>query len=234
MQFQPPLKKGRLQRRHKRFLADISTPEQPLLTIHCPNTGAMTGCAEPDFTVWYSQSDNPKRKYPNTWELATDTQQNWIVINTQHANQIAEEAVRQQKIPSLSNYQQIRREVRYGDEKSRIDFLLHSPGEPDCYIEVKSVTLNESGTGFFPDAVSVRARKHVRELMLMRQQGHRAMLLFVVAHSAIQEVRPARHIDPEYADLCIKAAAEGVELRAIRCNINAQEITPGAELTVHL
>lgn len=235
MQFEPPLHQASLIKRYKRFLADITTTDNEVHTIHCPNTGAMTGCAEPGYEVWYSSSDNPKRKYPHTWELARTFDNHWIVINTQRANTIAAEAIEQKLLPDLAGYQTLKREVRYGVENSRIDIYLseHSDASvANCFIEVKSVTLADGDCGYFPDAVTTRGQKHLRELIEVAASGQRAMLLFVAGHSAMQEVRPAVHIDPTYAALCIEAAKSGVELRAIRCSINAKGIQPVGELPV--
>lgn len=234
MQFDPPLQRATLLRRYKRFLADIQTPDGGELTIHCPNTGAMTGCAEPGSSVWYSESANPKRKYPHTWELAQNAVGDWIVINTQMANQLAEQAIRENYITSFTAYEHIRREVRYGVEKSRIDLLLQQPDRADCYVEVKNVTLHESGVGFFPDAVTLRGQKHLRELSQMVAEGHRAAVLFVVAHGAIDVVKPAAHIDPEYARLCTQAARQGVEFFAIKCAISANQVRPEQTVAVKL
>lgn len=234
MQFDPPLRRATLLKRYKRFLADIRTPEGSELTIHCPNTGAMTGCADAGFSVWYSESPNPKRKYPHTWELAQNHAGHWMAINTQLANHVAAQAIEENYLDTLVEYETIRREVRYGAEKSRIDLLLQQAGLPDCYIEVKSVTLEASGIGYFPDAVTLRGQKHLRELMQMVEAGHRAALLFVVAHDGIEEVQPAAQIDPEYARLCIQAAQQGVELLALKCAIDATEIRPMRSIPVKL
>ncbi|RUO27926.1 DNA/RNA nuclease SfsA [Aliidiomarina sedimenti] len=236
MQFQPALQRATLERRYKRFLADVITEDGQRLTIHCPNTGAMTGCAEPGYEVWYSTSDNAKRKYPNTWELSRTPDHDFIVINTQRANQIAEQAIQQNCLPKLTGYQSLRREVRYGEERSRVDLFLeqHQGGKAECFIEVKSVTLNEHGCGYFPDAVTTRGQKHLRELQAMVAAGYRAALLFVVGHSGINKVKPAAHIDPLYAQLCIQAQQHGVELYALSCQISAQGIEPGEPMTVEL
>lgn len=233
MQFDPPLQSATLIRRYKRFLADIENQHGLQTTIHCPNTGAMTGCAEPGFKVWYSTSNNAKRKYPNTWELSQTSDKNWIVINTLRANEIAQEALANGHIAQLAGYADIRREVRYGAEKSRIDFLLSNHArQPDCYIEVKSVTLHEDSVGFFPDAVTARGQKHIRELIAMVAQGYRAVLLFVIGHSAINCVKPAMHIDPVYASLCAQALQAGVEMYAIKTLISTEKLAPGEEVPV--
>lgn len=212
MQYMPRLQPARLIKRYKRFLADVVTPEGKELTIHCANTGAMTGCATPGDTVWYSTSDNPKRKYPHSWEL-TETQQNdWICVNTLRANTLLHEALIDNRIESLASYTSCKTEVKYGSENSRIDLLLQAPGRINCYIEVKSVTLLQQGQGYFPDAITLRGQKHLRELQQVVANGERAVLFFAVLHSGIKQVSPARHIDPRYAELFIAAQQRGVEV----------------------
>lgn len=226
MQFNKPLKRGVLDKRYKRFLADIDFGESQFTTVHCPNTGAMTGCAEPGFGVYCSESDNLKRKYRYTWELSVDSQQQWIVVNTQRANQVAGEALKAGIIAELANLRDWQAEQKYGEQNSRIDWLGKAPDGQLCYVEVKSVTLNAQGTGYFPDAVSTRGQKHLLELIHMREAGHRAVMLFMVMHSGINEVRPAQHIDPKYAQLCNQAAERGVEFYALKTHISDTKIEP--------
>ncbi|GLY62656.1 transcriptional regulator [Pectobacterium brasiliense] len=212
MDYTPRLQPARLIKRYKRFLADVVTPEGETLTLHCANTGAMTGCATPGDTVWYSTSDNPKRKYPQSWEL-TETQQNhWICVNTLRANTLLYEALLENRIEELAGYSDVKTEVKYGTENSRVDLLLQAPDRIDCYIEVKSVTLLQHECGYFPDAVTLRGQKHLRELQQMVSNGKRAVLFFAVLHSGIQQVSPARHIDLRYAELFIEAQQAGVEI----------------------
>ncbi len=221
MHFSPPLQSARLIKRYKRFLADIELNDGSNTTIHCANTGAMTGCAEAGNQVWYSTSDNPKRKYPNSWELSVTQQGDWICINTARANQLAIEAIEQNSIAELTGYQILRTEVKYGDENSRIDILLEDKDKKNCYIEVKSVTLlGESGQGYFPDAVTTRGQKHLRELRQMVEQGHRAVLLFAILHSGIEKVSAALHIDPKYSQLLTEAKAAGVEVLCYQANLS--------------
>jgi sugar fermentation stimulation protein A len=212
MLFTPPLQHATLIKRYKRFLADVITPDGTLLTLHCANTGAMTGCATPGDTVWYSTSPNLKRKYAHTWELSETQQGHWICVNTQRANGLLREAIEQERIPELSGYSRVNSEIKYGGENSRIDLLLQAENRPDCYIEVKSVTLLQHNRGYFPDAVTLRGQKHLRELQQMVAEGRRAVLFFAVLHSGIQEVAAARHIDPRYAGLLTEAQNQGVEV----------------------
>lgn len=225
MQFSPPLQKATLIKRYKRFLADVTLPDGTELTMHCANTGAMTGCAEPGDTVWYSTSDNPKRKYPHSWELTETVAGDWIGINTLRANQVAIEAVRDGHVAELASYPEIRSEVKYGDENSRIDMLLSGNNHPDCYVEVKSVTLlGDDRQGFFPDAVTTRGQKHLRELMLIANQNSRAVLFFVVQHSGIDKISVADFIDPDYGQLLRQAMDCGVEVLAYGCEISPQGV----------
>ena len=222
MLFSPVLKSARLVTRYKRFLADVVTPEGETLTIHCANTGAMTGCATPGDTVWYSTSDSLTRKYPHSWEMTETQQGHWICVNTLRANQLVREALSKNQILPLAGYEECQAEVKYGTEKSRIDFLLKAQDRPECYIEVKSVTLLQEGKGYFPDAVTIRGQKHLRELSQAVAEGHRAVLLFAVLHSGIEDVSPARHIDVAYAEQLAQAQQEGVEVLAYQADLSAE------------
>ncbi|WP_421507099.1 DNA/RNA nuclease SfsA [Erwinia rhapontici] len=234
MEFTPGLQSARLVKRYKRFLADIVTPEGEALTIHCANTGAMTGCATPGDTVWYSTSTSLTRKYPHSWELTHTQQGHWICVNTLRANGLVREALAAYRIPELSGYDKIVPEVKYGSENSRIDFLLQADNRSNCYIEVKSVTLLQQGKGYFPDAVTERGQKHLRELMQIAQSGHRAVLFFAVLHSGIEDVSPARHIDVRYAELLAQAQQSGVELLCYKAQLSPEGINLHSPLTVEL
>jgi sugar fermentation stimulation protein A len=219
--FTSTLQPARLITRYKRFLADIRLDSEQVITIHCPNTGAMTGCATVDDQVWYSTSPNPKRKYPNTWEVSKNALDHWFCVNTTKANHVVKEAIELNQIVELCGYEQIRAEVKYGEENSRIDLLLSSDQKADCYVEVKSVTLlGENGQGHFPDSVSIRGQKHIRELMNMVDAGHRAVLFFLVQHTGIEKMSPAHHIDAKYGELLTLAIDKGVEVLCYRTHIS--------------
>jgi sugar fermentation stimulation protein A len=222
MQFTPPLKKATLIRRYKRFLADVILEDGTETTIHVANTGAMTGCAQPGDIVWYSVSANVKRKYPLSWELTQTQANHFICVNTIRANQLAEEAINNTMLNELTAYKSLKREIKYGDENSRIDILLSQSdnNQADVYIEVKSVTLLKDQQGFFPDAVTTRGQKHLRELMAIAKEGKRAVLLFAVLHTGITSVTVAKDIDPTYAKLLIAAINSGVEVLAYKATID--------------
>ncbi|MDG6881767.1 Sugar fermentation stimulation protein A [Phocoenobacter uteri] len=221
----PSLQQGKLIQRYKRFLADIQLPNGEQTTIHCPNTGAMIGCATVGDTVWFSTSDNPKRKYAYTWELTETQTGDLICVNTQRANQLVQEALQNNWIAELSEYQQIQAEVKYGDEKSRIDFLL----DEKCFVEVKSTTLlTEKGIGMFPDTQTLRGQKHLRELTSVANQGNRAVVLFAILHSGINSFQVAEQIDPKYAELCKTAQLNGVQMLCYKATFLRQDGVPTA------
>ena len=224
MEFTPALQPATLIKRYKRFLADVSLPNGEIATIHCANTGAMTGCATPGDTVWYSVSSSTTRKYPYSWELTQTADNQWIAVNTLRANQVAEELFAQNTVPALAGFTRWRREVTFGDEKSRVDFVLNNEHGEECFLEVKSVTLREDELGYFPDTVTLRGQKHLRELMSIVKQGKRALLFFAVLHTGIRQVSAAKHLDPVYAQLLQDAVAMGVEVVAYRAQITPQRL----------
>jgi sugar fermentation stimulation protein A len=223
MVFEKPLQAATLVRRYKRFLADVVLDDGRELTVHCPNTGAMTGCAEPGWRVWLAHSDSKTRKYPHTWELV-ETSSGLACVHSARANKVVAEAVGGGRIPALAGYEQLQTEVKYG-QGSRIDLCLSS-ADRQCLVEVKSVTLcREHGDGVFPDAVSTRASKHLRELQAVAESGQRAVIFFCVFHTAIKQVQAAVDIDPAYAAALRQALDAGVEAMAWGCQISPQGIT---------
>ncbi|GAL06548.1 sugar/maltose fermentation stimulation protein homolog [Photobacterium aphoticum] len=224
MKFSPALQSATLIKRYKRFLADVTLPDGTVTTLHCANTGAMTGCATPGNTVWYSTSDNPKRKYPCSWELSETPDGDMICVNTAQANRLVVEAINNGVVKELEGYSTLRTEVKYGSENSRIDVLLQADDRPDCYIEVKSVTLLQNGQGFFPDAVTTRGQKHLRELAEVAQSGKRAILFFAILHSGIEKVSVAHHIDPDYFSLIQQAERAGVEILCYKAVLHPNEL----------
>ncbi|WP_236198883.1 DNA/RNA nuclease SfsA [Pseudomonas pseudonitroreducens] len=235
MRFEPALEEARLIKRYKRFLADIETASGELLTIHCPNTGSMLNCMSEGCRVWFSRSDDPKRKLPGTWELVETPQGRLACVNTGRANRLVEEALLAGKVTELADFDELRREVAYGQENSRADFRLMVAGKP-VFVEVKSVTLGFADTpvAAFPDAVTLRGAKHLRELAALARQGMRAVLLYAVNLSEIEAVRPAKEIDPAYAAALVEARNAGVEVLAYGARIDTREIVLDRPLQVLL
>jgi len=229
MDFTPPLFPGRLVRRYKRFLADIEI-EGRVETVHCANPGSMMGLAEPGARVWLSRSANAARKLPLTWELV-EARGSLVGVNTAYGNRLAEEALIHDRIPELAGYEVRRREVAYG-EGSRVAFLLTHPGRPPCYLEVKSVTLARAEAAEFPDAVTARGTRHLRELVAMRRQGARSVMLFLAQRGDCQQFAVAGDIDPAYATGLAAAGAAGVEILAYGCRVSPQAIALGGPLAL--
>lgn len=220
----PPLEAAVLLRRYQRFFADVALGDGSELTIHCANTGSMRHCLNPGAPCWFSRSDNPKRKLPGTLELVTTDGGLIAGVNTARSNHLVVEAVNAGVIEELQGYPGIRTEVRYGKEKSRIDLLLED-GARQCFVEVKNVTL-EAGGGLatFPDAVTTRGAKHLRELMRVVAGGQRAVLVYCVQLTGIERVSVAAAIDPVYAATLAEAVAAGVEVLAYACKLTPGEI----------
>lgn len=220
MKFTKPLIKGILVRRYQRFLADVELEDGSLVTAHTPNTGAMMGCSTPGSRVWLTDTGNPARKYPLSWELVETAPDILVGINTTLPNRLVREGIENGAIPELAGYARIRTEVAYGRENSRIDLLLEDGARGACYVEVKNVTLAEHGVGLFPDAVSRRGTRHLRELEQMTALGHRAVIFYCAQRCDVREVRPADVIDPEYGAALRRAVANGVEALAYRARIS--------------
>ncbi|RMH95482.1 MAG: DNA/RNA nuclease SfsA [Calditrichaeota bacterium] len=226
-----PLHPGTLLRRYQRFLAEVRLSDGTVVTAHCPNSGSMKGCAIPGSPVLLSHSDNPRRKLRYTWETV-QVNGVWIGIHTGRTNQLAREGIEGGVVRELQGYESIRREVRYA-ENSRIDLLLEF-ARGLCYVEVKNVTLVEDGLALFPDAVTTRGQKHLRNLMQMVREGHRAVTLFIVQREDAGALSPADAIDPEYGKLLREAAGAGVEVLAYQAKVAPPEIRVYRKLPVQL
>jgi sugar fermentation stimulation protein A len=220
----PPLVEGRLLGRRQRFFADVDLGGETVVA-HCPNTGSMLGCKMPGSRVWLSRADNDKRKLAWTWEIVEAAPGVPVGIHTGRANRLVEEALAAGRLPEMAGFAALRREVKYGWENSRIDLLLAWADGRLGYLEVKNVTAAvDDGVALFPDAVSARGSKHLRELMAMVAEGHRAAVVFCVQRGDVNQVRPADAIDPAYGRTLRDAIAGGVEAYALAAAVSPAEI----------
>ncbi|NJN88634.1 MAG: DNA/RNA nuclease SfsA [Leptolyngbyaceae cyanobacterium SL_7_1] len=223
----PPLYPGVLLKRYKRFFADIELASGEVITAHCPNTGPMTGVYLPGNRVMVSRSDNPKRSLPYTWEMIEvhDTKPTWVGVNTALPNRVIQAALAAQVLPGLAHYSQIRTEVPYGqDNKSRIDFLLNSDeGDRPVYLEVKNTTWTQGHCACFPDTVTTRGQKHLRELTDLLPH-HRAIMLYFINRGDCTEFAPGDSADPTYGQLLRSAIAAGVEILPCRFAVSPTEV----------
>ncbi|MBH47803.1 MAG: DNA/RNA nuclease SfsA [Halobacteriovorax sp.] len=209
MKFDKPTVKGKILKRYKRFLADIELENGEIVVAHSANTGSMTTCWEPGWDVLLTKNDDPARKLKYTLEY-THNGETWIGVNTALPNKMVIEAIENGTIKELQGYDTIKPEAKIG--KSRIDVLLTKDNGEQCYVEVKNTTLLHEGDAVFPDAVTERGQKHLRELTELKQQGIRACMVYVINRNDVAKFRPAGHIDAEYAKLLQQAHKVGVEI----------------------
>lgn len=224
------LRRAKLLKRYKRFLADVEFADGSIDTVHCPNPGSMIGCSEADSVVYVSTSDNPKRKLRHTLLVVLPLESGEpslpVVVDTSIANKLVKQTVVENLLETLSGYAFVRGEPRY--EKGRFDLLLassedsQSPKE-SCLVEIKSTTLSVDGVAMFPDARTERGRKHLTLLSQAKSEGYRAVQFFLVNRQGTSKFAPARHIDPEYSDALAEAAAKGVEIFAHESKIEISE-----------
>lgn len=213
-----------LLKRYKRFLADVRLTDGSQVTVHTPNTGSMLGCAVPGMQIWLRDTQNQKRKYLYSWEMSETASGIKIGVNTMISNQLVTEAIESGVITELQGYAEILTEVPYGHERSRIDLLLKNRTQ-DCYVEIKNVTaIDEQGLAIFPDAVTERGTKHLRELKAMVEAGHRAVIFFSVQRGDVTGFRPAREIDLLYTETLAEVMAAGVEVMAWQAEVSPAEI----------
>lgn len=222
MKFATSLIPGRLIRRYKRFLADIELERGGIITAHCANPGAMLGVADPGARVWVEPNDDPNRKLKYSWKLIELPGGHWAGIDTGVPNRVVAEALAAGRIPGLSG--DVRAEVRYG-KNSRVDFLVTSPDGALTFVEVKNVHLMRGrGLAEFPDSVTTRGAKHLRDLADEVEKGHRAMMLYCIQRTDCDRLDFACDLDPGYCRAFVDAAARGVEAIAWSCRITQTEI----------
>lgn len=205
----PPLLKGTLLRRYKRFIADVRLQNGHVVAAHCPNSGSMAGCSEPGRPVYLSRHNDPNRKLKYTWKII-DMPTSLVGVDTLVPNRLVKAAIQAEAVPELQGYSGIRREVRYGGN-SRVDLLLER-GDQSCFVEVKNCTLVLDKTAYFPDAVTSRGLKHLVELQHQVRRGHRAVMFYLVQRMDAKTFSPADHVDPDYGRELRKAVKNGVEM----------------------
>jgi sugar fermentation stimulation protein A len=230
MLFPSPLLPATLLRRYRRFLADVRLEDGREITVHCPNSGSMLGCGSPGSAVMLSLAINPKRKYAHTLEMVR-VNEIWVGVNTGLTNSLIREALEAGLFPEVGDFETIRPEVKVG--RSRLDFRLSGAGS-DCYLEIKNCSLAEHGVALFPDAVTERGTRHLRELLAMHQAGHRAAVIFCVQRGDVKSFSPAAAIDPLYAKVLAEVTGRGVLALACRAQVLPGAIRVDLRLPVRL
>jgi sugar fermentation stimulation protein A len=230
MRLPAPLLSGKLVRRYKRFFAEIELDDGNLVTAHTPNTGSMLQCAVPGYRVLVSANNDPKRKLKYSLELI-EVNGHWVDTHTQRTNRIVEEGLNVGTIEEVAGGI-VTPEFSFG--ASRLDFLVER-GEERILLEVKNVTLTDGATtALFPDAVTTRGQKHLRELQGALAEGYRAVIFFLVQRGEAECFSPAEAIDPEYARLLREVAAAGVEVLAYRTAVTTVDNRVDKRLPVTL
>jgi sugar fermentation stimulation protein A len=220
----PALQQGVLVRRYQRFFAEVALATGERITAHCPNTGSMTGICTPGSSVWVSFHDDPKRKLSWTWEMI-QVHDTWVGVNTGLPNRVIGAMLAAGQIPELGPVAQVAREVPYGAERSRIDFVVYNPEGLPTYVEVKNTTWSLGDRALFPDTVTTRGQKHIRELMLLREQGIATALIFFINRADCTTFAAGATADPEYGRLLVEAFARGVMVLPCRFAVSPTEIS---------
>lgn len=228
MKFINPLIHGRLVKRYKRFLADVTLDDGTVVTAHCTNSGSMKSCLEDDAEVWLTPVNDPKRKTRFTWEMIR-IDGNWVGINTSNPNALAFEWVSGGVVPGLEGMINLRREVKWEDSRfdlygERAESADLTGSERGCFIEVKNVSMKEGDRALFPDAVTERGRKHLNTLIRVKKSGMRAVMLYIVQRMDVKIFSPARDIDPEYGKALDKAVRQGVEVIVVQARVTPESI----------
>ncbi len=233
MIFQTQLQTGKFLKRYKRFFADIEIGND-VLTVHVPNTGSLKSCLFEGSACAYSPSSNPKRKLKGTLQFL-QTPTTWVGVNTALPPVLLLEAWERRLIPHLTRYSFAKKEIKISTD-TRFD-LVFAPGETHLmeksqlhFVELKNVTMAEGSMALFPDAVTVRGQKHLRELMKLKKKGFGAEIVFVVQREDCRSFAPAESIDPAYAKLLGQALKTGVQVNVYACRINPSR---GLELDPH-
>ncbi|MGQ1889835.1 DNA/RNA nuclease SfsA [Thermophagus sp. OGC60D27] len=221
MVFDKELVHGRLIRRYKRFLTDVELDDGTQVLAHCTNSGSMKSCLEEGAEVYLSPVDDPKRKTKYTWEMIR-INGNWVGIHTGHPNKLAVEALRSGSIPGLEGYTKVVPEVKIQD--SRLDVMAENDAET-CFVEVKNVTLKEGRYALFPDAVTTRGLKHLETLIRLKEEGYRAVMLYIIQRMDVEVFAPAQNIDPAYAEALKRAVDKGVEVFPVQAEVSPQGIS---------
>jgi sugar fermentation stimulation protein A len=221
---------GTLIKRYKRFLAEIRLDDESEVTAHCTNSGSMKSCIENGAEVFLTPVNDPKRSTKFTWEMIK-INGNWVGINTGNPNKLAYEAISEGKIPELTCYTKVTREVVFGD--SRFDIFAENESEK-CFIEVKNVTLKEGKYALFPDSVTTRGQKHLKTLMDVKAAGMRAVMLYVIQRTDVEVFAPAKTIDPDYAKTLKLAVEAGVEVIAMQAKVTPEKIELTTKLPIEL
>jgi len=221
MQFKKKLLQGTLIKRYKRFFVDIKY-QGKTITAHCPNSGSMLGLLDEGNNVFFSISDNPKRKLKYTLEIIS-VNKKLVGINTLSTNKIILSSLKKKKIKNLIKFPDIKNEIKFS-QKTRFDFLISNKIQK-CFLEVKNVTLmRENGIAEFPDAITSRGTKHLKELVAAKKKGFESFILYLIQRDDCKSFKIAKDIDEEYKNTFDAALKNGVKILCYDCKLSNEEI----------
>ena len=231
MNFKESLISGEFIKRYKRFFVDVKIGNKTV-TAHCPNTGSMMGLLKSGNKVWVSKSENPNGKLKYTLQIIED-QKTKVGINTHLTNKIVFSALKNKVIENFKKIKTIKQEVKFG-ENTRFDFLLTN-NTNRIFIEVKNVTLSRrKEIAEFPDAVTSRGLKHVKELLKANQKGYKIFLLFLIQRDDCNKFELAKDIDPEYCELLTKAVKKNLNILCYDCKFSSKGIKLNRKIQIKI
>ena len=207
------LVKAIFRNRVNRFIAEVELDGE-IVRAHLPNTGRCKELLLDGATVYLKPSDNPNRKTKFSLFLVENNGA-LVAMYSQQASNIVIDAILNNKVKELSGYDIVESEKTIGN--SRIDIYLanlDSNKNPidETYVEVKSVTLIKDGVAQFPDAPTERGRKHLEELILLKKEGKRSVVFFLIEHPNGNAFRPNWENDAKFSMTLKKAYNKGVEI----------------------
>ena len=213
-----------------RFLSEVTLDSGELVRAHCPNPGAMLGLKDKGARVWLEPNDDPKKKLNYGWRLVELEDGHLAGIDTAVPNRVVGEALAAGAIPELAGLGDVRAEVPYGT-RSRVDFLIE--GDRQVFVEVKNVHLRrEDDWAEFPDCVTERGTKHLRELVKVVEAGQRAVMFYLVQRTDCGRLKMAADLDPGYAEAFEAARRAGVEILCYDTKIDVEGVELGRRLPV--
>ena len=214
MIFENELIAGALIKRYKRFFVDIKVKNK-VITAHCPNTGSMMGLLKKGNKVWFTKSNDTKRKLKYTLQII-EVNGSKIGVNTHLTNKIFYEALLSNKIINLKKTDILFREKQF-NKNTRFDFFIKQK-DKGCFIEVKNVTLSRfKNIAEFPDAVTERGLKHIRELMEAKKKGFDVYLAFIIQREDCKRFKIAEDIDLNYKKLLTVALKNDLKIICYDC-----------------
>jgi sugar fermentation stimulation protein A len=231
MDFENKLISGLFIKRYKRFFVDVKINNQ-IVTAHCPNTGSMYGLLKKDNKVWVSKSTNPNRKLKYTLEIIEDNKV-MVGINTHLTNKIVLHALKNNLIKEFKKPLEIKQERKFGTN-TRFDFLVTSK-DFRAFIEVKNVTLSrEKKKAEFPDAITSRGLKHIKELMNAHKKGYKVFILYLVQREDCNSFSIAKDIDVDYAKALTKAVKNNLNILCYDCKFSTKGIKLNRKIKIKI